>query len=89
MCVCGEAWGGVWESTLALNDMIERHPPTPLPRREDGCGGRSARDPPLPRRQFAVWAAQRGGQRSNKCSEMEVLSHGNVVTNKSASFQGC
>lgn len=49
----------------------------------------SARDPPLPRQQFAVWVAQRGGQRSNKCSEMEVLSHGNAVTNNSASFQGC
>lgn len=28
VCVCGE--GGVWELTLVLNDLIERHPPAPL-----------------------------------------------------------
>lgn len=55
----------------------------------DGAGSQAARDPPLPLQQFAVWAAQRGGQGSNKCSEMEVHSHGNVVTNKPASVRGC
>ncbi len=30
VCVFGEG-GVVWELTLVLNDMIERHPPTPLP----------------------------------------------------------
>lgn len=73
--------GGVWELTLVLNDLIERHPPTqPPPRWEDSSGSRAARDPPLPPQQFAVWEAQRGGQRSNKCTEMEVLSHVNAVT---------
>ncbi len=72
--------GGVYGNWLWYYDLIERHPPTPLPRREDGSGSRAARDPPLPRQQFAVWVAQRGGQRSNKCTEMEVLSHGNAVT---------
>lgn len=91
MCdgVCFWREGGVWELTLALNNLIERHPPTLLPRREDRRGCRALRDPPLPPQQFAVWEAQRGGQRSNKCSETEVLSHDNALTNNSASFQGC
>lgn len=76
--------------TLLLNGLIERHPSARLrPRREDRSGGRAERDPPLPLRQFAVWEAQRGGQRSNKCSEMEALSHVNAVTHSSASFRGC
>lgn len=88
-CVFLEGRGGVWELTLALNDLIERHPPELLPRWEDSSGCGAERDPPLPPQQFAVWEAQRRGQRSNKCTEMEVLSHVNAVTNNSASFQGC
>lgn len=87
--VCFRREGGVWELTLALNNLIERHPPTPLSRREDRRGCQAPRDPPQPRQQFAVWEAQRQGQRSNKCSETEVLSHDNALTNNSASFQGC
>lgn len=84
MCdgVCFWRKGGglcVWELTLLLNDLIERHPSTLLlPQQGDGSGGGAARDPPLPPQQFAVWEGQRGGQRSNKCSEMEVLSHVNA-----------
>lgn len=89
VCLC-RSMGGVWESTPALNDLIETPTRSAAPhQREDGSGSQAARDPPLPLQQFAVWAAQRGGQRSNKCSEMEVHSHGNVVTNKPASVRGC
>lgn len=91
VCVCGE--GGVWELTLVLNDLIERHPPAPLhllppSERTAAAAQQRAEGPPSPPpRQFAVWVAQRRGQRSNKCSEKELLSHGNALTNKSASFQ--
>lgn len=48
------------------------------------AGGAGGGAPP---RQFAVWVAQRGGQRSNKCSGVEVLSHGNATASAPASFQ--
>lgn len=62
----GGVGGVVWELTLVLNDLIERHQPTLVPHAKRTVGTRHYRQ------QFAVWVAQRGGQRSNKCSEMEV-----------------
>lgn len=83
--VCFCRGGGAWELTFALNNLIERHPPALIPGRS---GRRTLRDSPLPMQQFAVWEAQRGGQGSNKCSYMEIRSHGNAFPNDSASFWG-
>lgn len=83
--------GGVWELTLVLNDLIEG---PSLPWREKGGrvmtgwrssgGGGAVWDrQPLPLQQFAVWDAQRGGQRSNNCTEMGLLSYANAMANNS------
>lgn len=66
-------------------------PPTPSPHSgEDGSSSRAAREPANHRSSNLLsGAAQRRGQRSNKCGGMELLSHVNVAVNKAASFQSC
>lgn len=72
-----------------LKDLLQRSPPTTHPCLFRGARAaiRQQEDPPPPPHQFAVWVAQREGQRSNKCHDVEVLSHGNVITHMSASIQ--
>lgn len=66
---------------------IPSPPPPPFLFRGAGAAIGQQDDPPPPPHQFAVWVAQREGQRSNKCRDLEVLSHGNVIPHMSASLQ--
>lgn len=91
---CGSAWPCVFSGGVCGNRLQTTwhplHPPPPPHSGEDGSSSRAAREPANHRSSNLLsGAAQRRGQRSNKCGGMELLSHVNVAVNKAASFQSC
>lgn len=69
---------------------FKRPLPAPYSGEDGGSSSRTAREPANHRSSNLLsGAAQRRGQRSNKCGGMELLSHVNVAVNKAASFQSC
>lgn len=88
---CGSAWPCVFSGGVCGNRLQTTwQPPPPSHSGEDGSSSRAAREPTNHRSSNLLsGAAQRRGQRSNKCGGMELLSHVNVAVNKAASFQSC
>lgn len=81
-------WRCVWES--ASNDLAPPHPPfLPTAERTAAAVGRRGNPPTTAAAICCLGRHKGGGQRSNKCGRMELLSHVNVAVNKAASFQSC